>query len=152
MFQLPQQPGEMDFRGDVVEVMALLWAKCESELYETRIFHEYIAEPLYAPVIKAVAEGSLVISTELRAKLLRMWVPVKLADAVASDITSAQSKSIQTAFSAVLSTVPSDLQVDILQDLLSNLMDADPWEPWFKEWMTKHLVEERMVRSLYPVE
>lgn len=50
-------------------------------------------------------------------------------------------------FSAVLSTVGFHIQEQILHDWLSALMGADPLDPWFKEWMAKHLGEGSKVRS-----
>jgi hypothetical protein len=142
IFNLPQLPGEADVRRDVAEVMALLQVRCEPEPYKTRIFHVYIAEALYAPVIAAVAEGSLVINAELRTKLLKMWVPSNYAVCKLPHLAG-----VEAAFSAVLSTLGSEVQEDILHDWVTDLMNADPWEPWFKEWMAKHLVEGSKVRS-----
>jgi hypothetical protein len=128
IFRLPHSPGEMDIRRNVVELMALLQVRCEAELYKTQIFYRYIARSLYAPVIKAVAEGSLVIGAELRTKLLRMWVP-GIYDYYSKDRNSEAMQA--AAFSAVLSTVGFQIQEQILHDWMSDLVGtADPLEPW----------------------
>jgi hypothetical protein len=129
MFLLPHSPAEMDIRRHVVEVTTLLQARCEPLLYKTHVFYDCIARSLYAPVIKAVAEGSLVICAELRTKLLNMWVP-RSYENHSSDWSS---EAMHADFSAVLSTVGFHIQEQILHDWLSALMGADLLEPWDKD-------------------
>jgi hypothetical protein len=52
---------------EVVELMTLLHTRCSPAASYENIFHRYIAEVLYLPV--AVADGTLVLNTELRSKL-----------------------------------------------------------------------------------
>jgi hypothetical protein len=113
IFQLPQSQTNPDVRRDVAELMTRIHTQCNipyrsgfhdmyrATFYQWHIFHQYIAEPLYLPVLKAVAEGTLVIDPALRTKLLAMWVPRKYA----SLTSGCHSEEMQAAFSAVLSTV-----------------------------------------------
>jgi hypothetical protein len=146
IFQLPQHPGETDVRRDVAELMTLLQTKCEPELYKGHIFHRYIAEPLFLPVMTEVAEGKLVLDPDLRMKLLQMWVPRMDRNSVFTKYP--HPEAMQAAFNAVLSTLAFPSQKRILHSWLSDLVAADPWEPWFEEWMETNLLSGSKVRSL----
>jgi hypothetical protein len=146
IFQLPQHPGETDVRRDVADLMTLLQTKCEPKLYKRHIFPRYIAEPLYLPVMTEVAEGKLVLDPELRAKLLQMWVPRLYSHSIVA--TYPHPEAMQAAFNAVLSTLAYQDQKQILHSWLSDLVAADPWEPWFEEWMETNLLGGSKVRSL----
>jgi hypothetical protein len=101
--------------------------------------------------MEAVAEGSLVLSLELRKDLLKLWVPCTYAhdNIDSSDVDkSLHPDTMQAAFNAVLSTVSYQVQEEILHEWLTDLMAEEPWEPWFKRWMETSLLEESEVRIL----
>jgi hypothetical protein len=145
IFEVPEVS---DLRKHVIHLFILLQTKFEPGHYEENIFHRYIAEDLYLPVIRAVAEGKLVIDTELRTKLLRIWVPENYAHSTTMGMTYLHSEAMQSAFNAVLSTLNYKAQKQVLQEWPPDLIAAQPWEPWFKEWMTRNAIEEQKVRSL----
>jgi hypothetical protein len=159
ILQLPPLPGEMDVRREVVELMtsnftkeSLLHTGCSPETYKKlNISHQDIAERLYLPVIDAVANGTLVLNTELRTKLLKIYVPSKDSHVPAltykGNTCRRPEYRMQAAFSAVLSTLSFETQEQVLHDRLGALMDADPWEPWFTDWMEKYLARGLKVRS-----
>ncbi|GAQ87776.1 hypothetical protein KFL_003760090 [Klebsormidium nitens] len=135
IFQLPSLCGANDVRRDVVKTMLQVHAACKAAVFKEQIFHRYIAERLYLPVMKAVAEGSLVLGAERRVSLLGMWVPRRFAYYDTEGAQHVHSEAMQAAFNAVLGSVSFDDQEEILRGWMDELKGENPWEPWFGEWM-----------------
>lgn len=164
MFQLPQAWGSDDVRRDVMKTMLLIHAACKPAVYKEQVFHRFIAEILYLPVLKAVAEGTLIVGAERRVSLLKMWVPRRFACYNREEVQHVHSDAMQAAFNAVLGSVSYDDQKEVLLGWMDELMAASPWEPWFREWMKtcllarwkkgsagKHFAQSVLVGSYLPV-
>lgn len=146
LLQLPHPCGEDDVRRDVIDVMFLVQRTCEPKTYE-EVFYREIAVQLYLPVMKAVAEGSLVLRSTDRMDLLKMWVPARQRVYAAED---PRSKQLEETFHAVLSSMSRREQEEALHKWLGELVTAKPWKPWFKQWMETCLLGGTQTNPVRP--